>query len=120
MNVIYCISDNYKNIDDARELIAANLDRIHYLLDENDLIAYEPLWAIGSPDNVDYQYISDVMDVIRENTNLKVLYGGGVDDKNIDNLLALRKLDGFLVSNASLDINKLQVIISKMTNFDKN
>lgn len=119
LNVIYCISDNYKNLQDAEELIKNGIDNVGYLLDENDLIAYEPLWAIGTPDNVDYEYISSVIDIIKQNTNLSILYGGGVDDTTVDNLLSLNKLDGFLVSNASLDINKLNNIIIKMTKFDK-
>ena len=118
MNVIYCLSDNYKDIDDATRLIEDNLSSIEYLLGDGDIIAYEPLWAIGNPSSVDYEYISNVIDIIRKNTKLDIIYGGGVDDTTVDNLLKLNKLDGFLVSNSSLNVVKLQNIIDKMTKFD--
>lgn len=76
------------------------------------VIAYEPVWAIGSgefakPDQVEevLGYIrSQVAQLFGEQTarNVRLLYGGSVDDHNISSYLALDECDGALVGGASL------------------
>lgn len=85
---------------------------------ENLIIAYEPLWAIGSgiiPSNNEIATISVVVKAfIKEtfNCNVKVLYGGSVNLKNISLLTTINEIDGFLVGNASLDALDFSEIIN--------
>jgi len=73
------------------------------------IIAYEPVWAIGTGRNATPQDAGAVHKEIRSWLTARgvprsrVLYGGSVNLKNIAELLAERELDGVLVGGASLD-----------------
>lgn len=81
------------------------------------MIAYEPIWAIGTrvvPKNSEIektvQYIKDL--VKKEyDTDIKVLYGGSVDEKNIHQINKIKNLNGVLVGNSSTDADKFLHII---------
>ena len=79
---------------------------------KNVIIAYEPVWAIGTgivpkPEEVDL-IIKEIRKTISELYNpkfgnsIKVLYGGSVNAKNINDFLKLNSISGFLVGSASL------------------
>ena len=72
---------------------------------ENLIIAYEPIWAIGTgltPEIIDIQL---AVDCIRGkfNKSIKVLYGGSVNSSNAANIAAKTDIDGLLVGGASLN-----------------
>jgi triosephosphate isomerase len=77
------------------------------------LVAYEPVWAIGTgivatPEQVAeaHLWIRDQLKALGKSDNggnVPVLYGGSVDPKNAPPLGALPEVDGFLVGGASLD-----------------
>jgi len=72
---------------------------------ENLIIAYEPIWAIGTgltPEMIDIQL---AVDCIRGkfNKSIKVLYGGSVNSSNAANIAAKTDIDGLLVGGASLN-----------------
>ncbi len=73
------------------------------------IVAYEPVWAIGTGRNATPQDAGAVHREIRAwlsgrgAARVRVLYGGSVNLKNIADLLAERELDGVLVGGASLD-----------------
>ncbi len=81
------------------------------------LIAYEPIWAIGSgliPTNPE---ISEIIEFIKKKVKgSKVLYGGSVNTKNINVLKKINNVDGFLIGGASQNPNNLIDIIKKTFN----
>jgi len=83
---------------------------------KNIIIAYEPIWAIGTgltPSNED---IRSVVEYIKNTIgDVKVLYGGSVDDKNIKELNKIDNIDGFLVGGASTNYEKFEKIIKEVT-----
>jgi len=86
---------------------------------ENLIIAYEPIWAIGTgntpkPKDVNsiHEFIKDVVQSASEN-NLRpqVLYGGSVNKSNAADFFVEKNIDGALVGGASLDADIFSDII---------
>ena len=84
------------------------------------IIAYEPIWAIGSgktpePEEVNsiHEFIKDVVQSATANNIVpKVLYGGSVNDINANNFFKEDSIDGALVGGASLDANIFANIVN--------
>ncbi|MDX2255947.1 MAG: triose-phosphate isomerase [Pseudanabaenaceae cyanobacterium bins.39] len=106
---ILCVGES-KQQRDAQETetwifsqLAADLVGI----DQNNLIiAYEPIWAIGTGDTCAASEANRVIGLIRShltNPNLTIQYGGSVKPDNIDEIMAQPEIDGVLVGGASLD-----------------
>lgn len=81
---------------------------------EKILIAYEPIWAIGSGNNASSSQISEVTKFIKEFIannfkNIKealIIYGGSVTSKNSAEILKIDHVDGLLIGGSSLDANE--------------
>lgn len=76
---------------------------------DNIVIAYEPVWAIGTgvvPNNSEIKatisYIKTIIDNLYHDGSAKIVYGGSVNEKNIKELNKIKEVDGFLVGGASL------------------
>ena len=93
--------------------------------DDDDLpriiIAYEPVWAIGTgktatPDQAQemHLFIRSVIENSFDKTvanTMKILYGGSVTPDNVDDLLSMPDLDGALVGGASLVADSFERIV---------
>ncbi|MGB3555066.1 MAG: triose-phosphate isomerase [Jannaschia sp.] len=71
---------------------------------ENTVIAYEPVWAIGTGKVASPDQVAEVHDALRERVGagFSLLYGGSVKAGNAAELFALANVDGALVGGASL------------------
>ena len=84
---------------------------------KNFIIAYEPLWAIGTglvPTKNDIEEINSFIEKIIMDyyeLDVPVLYGGSVNSKTILEFTSINNLDGFLVGGASLDIDEFGALI---------
>ena len=83
---------------------------------ETVIIAYEPIWAIGSGKVANSEQIFEVHEFIKKFIDTKVLYGGSVNAQNAGELSKIQNVDGFLVGGASLDAQKFYEIV---LNFEK-
>ena len=83
---------------------------------KNTIIAYEPIWAIGTGLMPTLQEIEEVHEYIKninDNfSNYKVLYGGSVKSSNSLDIIALKNVDGCLVGGSSLKVDEFNLIIS--------
>ena len=84
----------------------------------NLIIAYEPIWAIGTGKPDDPAETAEMSRFIKEylkpktyNLKPKVLYGGSVTSLNIGRILEYNEIDGALVGGASLKANEFKKII---------
>jgi triosephosphate isomerase len=86
------------------------------------LIAYEPVWAIGTGKTATPEIAAEVHRLIRKcaaekfsadhASALRILYGGSVKPDNIQGLMAQEELDGALVGGASLEAKSFASIVS--------
>ena len=87
---------------------------------DNVFIAYEPVWAIGNGNTPSNQDIKDTVIYIKEiiyelyQQDVKVLYGGSVDENNIEMIKKIPNINGVLIGKASLDPKQLLKIITKI------
>jgi len=83
---------------------------------DNTLIAYEPIWAIGSGLTPTLEEIDEVHEFIKNINNkfnqFKILYGGSVKASNSEEINGLRNVDGCLIGGASLKVDEFNSIIS--------
>ena len=121
LRVIFCIGETYH---EKRKKITKRIlyKQIHSGLKKiknkkNIIIAYEPVWSIGTgliPSPTDlFKTVKFIKSKIR---NLKVVYGGSVNPKNINQLKSINNIDGFLIGGASQNQNKFIDIIKKTIN----
>ena len=82
----------------------------------NIFVAYEPIWAIGTgiiPKSKDlFNNIKFIKSKFKGKLP-KVLYGGSVNSKNINNLKEINNIDGFLIGGASQNAKKFIDIVKK-------
>ena len=108
-----CIGETKEENDKGitKDVLKNQLEVVDAMDLENFIIAYEPVWAIGSgltPDPKDineiHKYIKDVVQSTSANNLVpKVIYGGSVTDKNAESFLTEQFVDGALVGGASLN-----------------
>ena len=84
------------------------------------VVAYEPIWAIGTGEVASLENIVEVLDYVKNiinkkpyfnDDNIKFIYGGSVSPDNAEDILNSKIVDGALVGGASLDPNKFLDII---------
>lgn len=76
------------------------------------VIAYEPVWAIGTGKTATPDDVDEIHNAIREQVGAKIrlLYGGSVKPANAESLLALKNVNGALIGGAGLEMASLAEI----------
>ena len=111
--IVYCIGENL-SVNEAggtKEFLARQLKNID-LGYERLLIAYEPIWAIGTGKSASAEQIEEILNFIREQTSAPLLYGGSVNAANIGGIAGIANCDGVLVGTASWDASGFLELIS--------
>ena len=123
LKIIFCIGETLKEKKNKKtnQSLARQINNGLKLINNksNIIIAYEPVWSIGTgviPKSEDLKKsISFIKSKFRKKSP-KVLYGGSVNANNITELKNISMIDGFLIGGASQDSKKFIDIIKKTYN----
>ncbi len=115
---ILCVGEEQEEEECTTEILKQQLEESLEGIKTNIImIAYEPVWAIGSGKIPSYetlverlQYIQMKVTEILGITPI-LLYGGSVNEQTIQELEKIEMLDGYLIGSASLNIEKLKKLI---------
>lgn len=121
---IICVGETLSEHNNDETLVKINNQISHAILGLDDLnekkeiiIAYEPIYAIGTGKAPEVKEIEIVINHIYEvlskydNIDFKILYGGSVNKENIKKILDINKLDGVLIGTISSKIEDIIKII---------
>ena len=128
--VILCVGETQQDLEEggAASRIEEQLTVFTSLIEhqlELVKIAYEPVWAIGTGVSAKSQEIAERHEHIRQYlaeafspeaaAKVPILYGGSVGSENVEEICQLANVDGVLVGTTSLDIEKFNALIAKVT-----
>ncbi len=130
MHVIYCVGETAAEYDAGitkdviREQVVTGLmnltkDEIPYVV-----LAYEPVWSIGTGKNASVEIAEDICSYIRDliselfgkvaSQKIQILYGGSVKPNNIHDYLQAEDVDGALVGGASLKSESFKELLENI------
>ncbi len=126
---ILCIGETQKEREEKITEVILEEQLLKGLKDvsKNDLnnviIAYEPVWAIGTGKTATFQIAESMHSFIRKliikhfdkkiASNIHILYGGSVKPSNVEELMQQPNIDGVLVGGASLEVKTFADIVNK-------
>ena len=113
--IIYCIGEpleiREKGIEAVMQYLLAQFDGID-LSHEKLIVAYEPIWAIGTGRSATVDEISVTHRALKKVIGKKaLLYGGSAKPANIKEIISIAGVDGVLVGSASLDAGSFSEMV---------
>lgn len=112
--ILYCIGEPLEIREVGDEAV------IEYLLSQFDgidisyknlIIAYEPIWAIGTGRSATVEEIASTHETLKRSVEKPVLYGGSVNPANIKEIMSISGVDGVLVGSASLNAESFAAMV---------
>ncbi len=114
--IIYCIGEPLEVREAGEEAVKAYLFAQFEGIDlayDKLIVAYEPIWAIGTGRSATTEAIASTHAALRSKVSSPLLYGGSVKPANIAEITAIDNVDGVLVGSASLDVESFSEMILK-------
>lgn len=125
---LYCVGETLEqfNAKKTKEIVETQVVEGLKDLDEEAMkkviVAYEPVWSIGTGLNASPEIALDVISFIRKTIEkmygkdvseaVHILYGGSVKPNNIHSYLANEEIDGALVGGASLEVESFRALLT--------
>jgi len=91
-----------RDLEKHLSIIEGQLKIVPIKKSQKIILAYEPVWAIGSGKTPSIKEIKEVHGYVKGLYDLPVLYGGSLNEKNANDILRLPEVDGGLIGGASL------------------
>lgn len=123
LGIIFCIGETLEKRESKKtfDVLQVEIEKGLSGIDANDIIvAYEPIWAIGTGKTATTEQAQEAHNYIRERLKIlygnkademHIVYGGSVTPENIDALMACKDVDGALVGGASLKVESFTRIV---------
>ena len=126
---VYCVGETLDQFEKGEtkqvvsEQIKVGLKELRSEQVKDLVVAYEPVWSIGTGKNASTEIAQDVCHFIREELRelfgavadeIRILYGGSVKPENIKAYLACEDIDGALVGGASLKIESYEGLLNNL------
>jgi triosephosphate isomerase len=124
LSVIVCIGESLEERESSNtfSVLERELEKgLEGVAPENLVIAYEPIWAIGTGKTATTDQAQEAHAFIRKQLkkqygnngeDLGIIYGGSVTPENVDSLMACEDVDGALVGGASLKTESFERIVT--------
>lgn len=127
MTPLYCVGETLTEFEagETKRVIASQIEigLAGVTAIEKVVIAYEPVWSIGTGKNASKEIAEDICGYIRTLLNdkygvkseqVRILYGGSVKPDNIKTYMAMPNIDGALVGGASLSVESFESLIENV------
>lgn len=126
IKIIFCVGESLNDLKN-NEVLTSIETQITNIFDEinhddlkNIIIAYEPLWAIGTKSVPNNRAILSTVKIIKKiimahyKISLPIVYGGSIDEFNVDEIKKIKEIDGLMIGASSLNVNSILKIINKI------
>ena len=127
MSPVFCCGESIeiRKSSEQNQYVIHQLKKAFHGLDKDDvakiIIAYEPIWAIGTGETATLGQVQEMHHIIRNylseeygdyvSGKIPILYGGSVNDSNADKIFKQKDVDGGLIGGASLNFDIFTKII---------
>lgn len=126
---VYCVGETLVQFEEGKtkEVVSNQVkEGLKGLTKEevkNLVVAYEPVWSIGTGKNASKEIAEDICGFIRSilkemfdevSEDIRVLYGGSVKPENVRSYLSMPNVDGALVGGASLKVDSFQALLDNI------
>ena len=127
---VYCCGESLETFEANKtkefveEQIVTGFKDVSYDDAAKVVIAYEPIWAIGTGKNASKEIAEDICGFIRNviaklydrkvANKVRILYGGSVKPATVKEYLTQKDIDGALVGGASLDVNSYKELLTSL------
>ena len=127
---VYCVGETLQEFEngDTKKVVGSQvvegLANVSSSDIESVVIAYEPVWSIGTGKNASKEIAQDVCKFIRDEVSklfgeekaqkVRILYGGSVKSENVKEYLSAEDIDGALVGGASLKIDSFKLLVENI------
>ena len=112
--IVYCVGEPKEIREQGIEAVMSYIWNQFVGIDidyEELIVAYEPVWAIGTGLSASLEDIKEVLDNLRAKIKAPLLYGGSVKVETTQDILSIENCDGILVGTASWNVDNFSKMI---------